>query len=683
MAETRAQLAWPTAKGGIFEDRDSPHWVPLAVVVCLGYYGAARLGLAFTFPPLPISALWPPNAVLLAVLLLVPPQRWWIVVAAALPAHLVAELQDNIPVRMVLCWFASNVSEAVIGATCVRFALRRPVTFEAPGEVMAFAGAAFLAALLSSFLDAGFVALNDWGQSGYWDVWRSRVISNLTASLIVTPTIVTLALAGTAAVRAASRARIAEALALTAGLLAVTYVVFDTDFGKHGPVPLIYLPLPFLLWAALRFGPAGASTAFAGVAIISIWGASHGTGVLGANSPLENARAVQFFLIAVGPTLLCLAAALHARRAAEHALRESDRRFQVVLEATRDSIYEHDLASGSMWWNRDGLSELGYGRDEQPSFEGWSALIHPDDRWRALEAPGRAMDAGQPFWDVEFRVRRRDGEYAQVHEQGFIVRQPDGRAAKHICALTDVTERRAGDELRLRLEHASRLIAMGELAASIAHEINQPIASILTNVEAARVLLDRDKLGDTEMRAILDDIRDDDLRAAETMRHIRDLANKREIAFAPFDANELIHALAKLVGPLARRRGMSVHLGCDDIPMVRGDRLHVHQVLLNLVLNAMDAMADSPPSTRHVRISSRRVPGDFVEIAVRDAGHGIAAGNGARIFESFFTTKEDGMGLGLSIARSIVRAHGGEIVAENNAGGGATVRFTLPTVTGA
>ena len=200
----------------------------IGVTVFAGYYLGAKLGLALTFLPNPISVLWPPNAILFAALLLVPPNVWWVVIAAALPAHLFAELQDGIPVSMVMCWFVSNVTEAAIGASIVRALVRRPFTFEVPRKVIIFLVAAILAALLSSFLDTAFVKLNGWGQGDYWDVWSTRTWSNVTASLIIVPTIVTWAHTDLARANSAERSDLLEAAVLAMGLLAATIFVFDT-----------------------------------------------------------------------------------------------------------------------------------------------------------------------------------------------------------------------------------------------------------------------------------------------------------------------------------------------------------------------------------------------------------------------------------------------------------------------
>jgi PAS domain S-box-containing protein len=658
------------------------HLLRVAAFVFVGYYLGARLGLALTFVPNPVSVLWPPNSVVFAALVLLPVRSWWVVAAAALPAHLLAEVQGGVPIAMVLCWFVSNMSEAVIGAACLRLLRRQPLTFGTLLDVSAFMVAAFAAAFFSSFLDAAFVELNRFGDTPYWGVWRTRVLSNVTAALTFVPVIVTWHASRRRDLFAAGRTRAIEAAALLAGLLAVTLAVFDSDLTSSVVPALIYLPLPFLMWAALRFGAQGASAAFAIVAVLVIWGTGHGLGPLGTRLPAENALSVQLFLLFVGPTLLCLGAALEERRRAEVSSRTSDRLFQLLLQATNDAVYERDLTSDAVRFSGHGLAPFGYAQAACPAtFAAFADLIHPDDRERVLTAQLGAVEGQGGHWDSEFRLRRADARYTHVHEQGLVVRDEASGPLQMIGTLTDITERRETEELNQRLGHAARLAVMGELTASIAHEINQPMSAILSNVDAAEMLLDAGQQDSAELRQILEDIRSDDLRASEVIRHMRALANKRDIAFVRFDVNELARAVLRLVAPTARRRGVTVTSRFASVPLVFGDRIHVQQILLNLLFNGMDAVADVAAERRRLEIATVPAERGEVEVRIRDWGDGIPTGQCERIFDSFFTTKEHGMGLGLSITRTLVETNGGRVCAENRPDGGAVFRFTLRTET--
>ena len=232
---------------------------------------------------------------------------------------------------------------------------------------------------------------------------------------------------------------------------------------------------------------------------------------------------------------------------------------------------------------------------------------------------------------------------------------------------------------RVELAHAGRLATIGELTATIAHEVNQPLAAILANVDAADLLLESGKAGLEDVRHILAEVRKDDLRASEVIRRLRALLAKHEMARERVDLNETFADVLEVLGAEAGRRQVELATEFDPaLPSVLGDRVHLQQVVLNLVVNAMDAMADTHVSQRRVAVRTALRQDGSVEVAVTDRGHGIARADMSKLFESFFTTKQRGMGLGLSIARSIVESHGGRIWAEADTGGGATFRFTLP-----
>ena len=227
--------------------------------------------------------------------------------------------------------------------------------------------------------------------------------------------------------------------------------------------------------------------------------------------------------------------------------------------------------------------------------------------------------------------------------------------------------------------HASRLAIVGELSASIAHEINQPLGAILSNADAAELLLESESPPLDEVRKILGDIRNDDLRASDIIRHLRLLTRKQVMQMEPLDVNEVSGEVVRLMEPEARRRNVSLCTEFTAVPgTILGDRVHLQQVLMNLILNAMEAMADTPESERDLLVRTATNGQRRVQISVTDSGRGIPPEKLPRLFESFFTTKENGMGLGLAIVRSIIDSHQGQIFAENNSDMGATFRFDFP-----
>ena len=240
----------------------------------------------------------------------------------------------------------------------------------------------------------------------------------------------------------------------------------------------------------------------------------------------------------------------------------------------------------------------------------------------------------------------------------------------------------AADEMRRlqdEIAHVGRVSMMGQLASALAHEINQPIGAILRNAEAAELFMQSKTPDLEEIRAILVDIRADDQRAGDVIDRMRALLKRHVLDTQLLDLAELVGDVAKLAQPDAATRHVKLTVNLPaDLPPVRGDRVHLQQVLLNLILNGIDALNRAGPGNRRVTVSARVDAARTVEIAVSDTGHGIAAEKLAHVFDPFFTTKPDGMGMGLPISRTIVESHGGRLWAENNNDTGATFRFTLP-----
>jgi signal transduction histidine kinase len=236
----------------------------------------------------------------------------------------------------------------------------------------------------------------------------------------------------------------------------------------------------------------------------------------------------------------------------------------------------------------------------------------------------------------------------------------------------------AVQQQRFELAHASRLAVAGELTGAIAHEINQPLGAILSNADAADLILESGADRRDELRAILADIRRDDLRASAVIRRLRALLAKHEVERQPFDLNDAVSDIVTVLRAEAQQRRIALDIRtATTAATLVGDRIQIQQVLLNLVLNAMDAVADLPEDRRTVVVSVKN-NADRLVITVRDRGRGIAPEHLPKLFDSFFSTKRQGMGLGLSIARTLVEAHGGHIWAENGPGEGTVFYIELP-----
>jgi PAS domain S-box-containing protein len=634
-----------------------------------------------------------------------------------------------------------------------------------------------------------------------------RLSSNAVSALIIVPLIVTWVTNGVQRLRAASRSRYLEACALFLGLLAVSYVVFY-ELRAGADLALLFLPLPFLLWAAVRFGALGASTTISIVGVLAIWSASHGHGPFSRETAEQSALSIEIFLIGVAIPLLFLAALIEERATGEDELRESESRFQIVADAAPVLIWMSGVDKLCSFFNKPWLQFTGRSM-EQELGNGWAEGVHQDDMQRCLQVYASAFDARQSFV-MQYRLRRHDGEYRWVSDQGvprydthgmfagyigscvdvtelvnkdralqeseermrvaaeavnlgiwewdlskdeiwatnarrallglpasgtialadFITRlHPDdrdrvrrimddaihsgedfdseyrlilpdgivrwmstrgsvhfddaGKPSRVLGISIDITERKQAEldaqQDRAELSHLSRVALIGEMSASIAHELNQPLAGILSNAAAGQRFIDQGDVNLAEIRELLGDIITDGRRASDVMRGIREMVKKGQVARHSVDLNEVVMDAVRMVSPDAVLRSCQLETSLDaNLRAIEGDPVQLQQVLLNLVINAFDAMRDTPVSNRKVVIATQSNGGATVRTSVRDYGTGISEEMRNRVFHPFFTTKSEGLGMGLAIVRSIIESHGGTITIENADGGGARFDFVLP-----
>ena len=357
----------------------------LGLVVGSTYYFGALIGFALTLPNSAVSTLWPPNSILLAALLLTPSQRWWTVFLGAFPAHVIVQLQSGVPMSMLLAWFMSNCAEALIGAICVRRFISGPVDFASLKCLIVYLGfAVLLAPFLSSFLDAAFVVLVGWKGDTYWDVWLQRLPSNVLAALTIPSFILLWFDKGVFWLRSASLRRYGEGLFLICGSLVTGFFVFTWQVRGLGSTPaLVYLPLPFLLWAAMRFGPTGASTLLLLLALGSIWGAAQGRGPFTSSSPAENVLSLQIFLIAISLPLMVLAGLVEERREKANAFIETEGRFRAIADTAPVMIWVSGTDKLCTFFSKGWLDFTGQTL-EQELGNGWTKGVHPDDLDRCL-----------------------------------------------------------------------------------------------------------------------------------------------------------------------------------------------------------------------------------------------------------------------------------------------------------
>lgn len=282
-------------------------------------------------------------------------------------------------------------------------------------------------------------------------------------------------------------------------------------------------------------------------------------------------------------------------------------------------------------------------------------------------------------WECEMTAP--DGRIVAQNWVCSAVRKPDGTCVEFQVIGRDISDRRYAEEAERKLMRAMRLATIGELTAIMTHEITQPLSAILGNAEAADILLSAPKPPIGELREINRDIRTVVLRSREAVRRIRGLAQRRNPELSPIDLNDTVAAVMRLLAGEAGRRRVRLRMELGkDMPLVSADRPSIEQVLVNLIINGMDAMSEIPSAARELMVWTRANSAEELEVIVVDRGHGIPPDRMERLFDSFFTTKEEGMGLGLSIASSIIDAHSGRLWAQNDPDGGAAFHFTLRVV---
>jgi two-component system, LuxR family, sensor kinase FixL len=383
----------------------------------------------------------------------------------------------------------------------------------------------------------------------------------------------------------------------------------------------------------------------------------------------------------LGADVLRAAQLARKLQASQASLRESETRFCALADNAPVMIWMSGTDMLCNFFNKQWLEFTGRTM-EQESGNGWQEGVHIEDLQYCRDIYYSRFKARHPF-SMEYRLRRANGEYRWILDHGIPRYMPQGEFAGYIGSCIDITERKEAElqlyQQRDELAHLSRVTTLGEMATAIAHELNQPLGAIHSNAEAAEILLQKDRPDLDELRAILSDIRQDGWRAREVVHRMGSLLKRRRFKMEQIEVKELVENLRGLIQAIILSRNARLQTEiAPALPPIWGDAVQLQQVLLNLILNAVDAMIDNPIGEREVVVRAGTSSGSGVEISVTDQGHGFSKEKLAKFFEPFFTTKKDGMGMGLRICQTIVEWHGGLLVAENNPGGGATVRVTLP-----
>ena len=370
------------------------------------------------------------------------------------------------------------------------------------------------------------------------------------------------------------------------------------------------------------------------------------------------------------------------RRRAEDQVAVSEERMSMAAVSAKIGLWQWDVASGVVWVIKNCQEMLGLRPRE--TLDGFLLPIHPDDRPVVRRALESAIVTGKPF-ETEYRLVLADGSIRWLSTRGGAVSDPSGRIFKLMGVVVDIDRRKLAEleaeGQRQELAHLTRVGVVSQLSGALAHELSQPLATIFTNAQAGLRFLAQEPVDLQEIHAILDSIRAEDKRASEIIDRLRIMLRKGKTQPQRLDLNEVVTEVLNLVSSDLIRRGVGVTTElASDLPLIRGDRIQLQQVLLNLIVNACEAMSQNDSGERKLTIVTARNGVGTAQISIVDSGSGIPADQLDELFKPFVSTKAQGLGLGLSISRSIISAHGGRCWAANNPDSGASFFVTLPAV---
>ncbi len=657
----------------------------LAVLIAVLNYAAAGLSYAHAFRPASVAVIWMPAGLILATLLLLRVRDWPFALAGAFVGNVFADTRAGIGFVTSLLGGGANCAESAIAAWTVLWLVKPPIQLRRVKEVAALVlGGAVVSNAFTALLGAG--VLWHGGNRDFFAAWFSWWIGDGIGMLLFAPVV----LVAAALVKSRPRPTLGEVVEggiLFGSMTTVALLVLSRTPGSGAfPDPNPYMTLPFLFWAALRFGPAGAAAANWILAMVTAWYASQGMGPFAGveASPINQIASAYTFLSLTTACSLLPAAVLSERRTAESRLRESEENYRELFVRNPHPMMITDPGSGRIVAVNDaGVSQYGFLRSE---FLQMSMHDIQAPRSAAADRLEVAQELGAPDAPRSERHRRKNGTSfdAEVACRDLVWR---GKPARLLLAF-DVTDRK---QLQLQLLQAQKMEAIGHLAGGIAHDFNNLLSVIIGYTEIGLLNL---REGDAE-RERLDEIRKAGERAATLPRQLLAFSRKQVIESRVFDLNAVILDLGRMMQrTLGEQIKLTMHLS-DDIGQIRADPGQIEQVVLNLAVNARDAMPAGGRLTietgnvtidgSYARAHFQAEPGAYVMLAVSDTGVGMDAETQRQIFDPFFTTKPKGQGtgLGLSTVYGIVQQARGHVWVYSELGRGTTFKVYLPSATAA
>ncbi len=645
-------------------------------------------GVFLRYPQNGAAILFPPYAVLTAVLLASRRRDWLVYILVANVAHLVTSIEQW-PYSWVMLADAANIARALTATLLLqRFFGPHPRLVSVASLFYFVVAAAVVAPAVGATIGATNVLVHDVPQ-GYAETWEAWFISNALTALMMLPVLmeVTRSPSTWRIMRLGKRRSIEVALFSVALAVSGVLVFLSLMNRRYDSDMALYAALPALLWAGLRFGAPGAGLALTALSSVAIMGVDSRTV---AEPSASSVLRLQLFVFLTTMPVLCVAVVATA-------LQDAVRLYRALLASLQDQVAILD-ADGTVIRVNDSWQR----HADMPSmcpFErarvgdnfllacreaaDMLAVKHPEDR---DPSPRRLFNGTTAVLLGEYQRYETDYELKHgAHREWFTVRvesleRADGGA---VVTRANISARRQAqaevEEQRRQLAHLGRVAVLGQLSGALAHELRQPLAAILANAEAARHLIERDVIDLEEIRVILGDVVAEDRRAAAVIDGLRAMHRRGDMRLEAIAPEDLVREALRLAHTEIMTRGVSATWVVDsELPAVLADRVQIQQVLLNLVLNACESMGEKEVSERLLTLGASEA-GSHVCFLVRDSGAGIPDALIENLFEPFVTTKPEGLGLGLSIARTVVDTHGGRIWAENGQGSGATISFLLPT----